>query len=104
MESADCPNEGGRPPVAGTVQLTNGESDDPARSMTDEQLISMLVDRTRSEGLQLTGEGGLLQQLTKRVLESALVVEITIISAMTSTTRPGRTVATAATAAAPRRW
>jgi hypothetical protein len=24
-------------------------------------------------GLQLTGEGGLLQQLTKRVLESALV-------------------------------
>jgi putative transposase len=33
-----------------------------------EQLIAMLVDRARSEGLQLTGEGGLLQQLTKRVL------------------------------------
>ena len=29
------------------------------------------------EGLQLTGEGGLLQQLTKRVLESALEGEIT---------------------------
>jgi putative transposase len=27
---------------------------------TDEQLIAMLVDRARSEGLQLTGEGGLL--------------------------------------------
>jgi hypothetical protein len=40
------------------------------RSMADEQLISMLVDRARSEGLQRTGEGGLLQQLTKRVLES----------------------------------
>ncbi|MDG4856815.1 IS256 family transposase [Streptomyces sp. T-3] len=37
----------------------------------------MLVDRARSEGLQLTGEGGLLQQLTKRVLESALEGEIT---------------------------
>jgi transposase-like protein len=49
----------------------------PDRSMTDEQLISMLVDRARSEGLQLTGEGGLLQQLTKRVLESALEGEIT---------------------------
>ncbi|MEU3249784.1 transposase [Streptomyces sp. NPDC006997] len=37
----------------------------------------MLVDRARSEGLQLTGEGGLLQQLTKRVLESSLEGEIT---------------------------
>ena len=44
---------------------------------SDEQLIAMLVDRARSEGLQLTGEGGLLQQLTKRVLESALEGEIT---------------------------
>ncbi|MGW7386997.1 hypothetical protein ACWGKT_47535, partial [Streptomyces sp. NPDC054794] len=37
----------------------------------------MLVERARSEGLQLTGQGGLLQQLTKRVLESALKGEIT---------------------------
>src|SRR6478672_1608306 len=50
---------------------------EPNRSITDEKLISMLVDRARSEGLQLTGEGGLLQQLTKRVLESALEGEIT---------------------------
>ncbi|TDE19223.1 IS256 family transposase [Nonomuraea mesophila] len=50
---------------------------EPDRAMTDEQLISMLVNRARSEGLQLTGEGGLLQQLTKRVLESALEGEIT---------------------------
>jgi transposase-like protein len=47
----------------------------PAAS--DEQLIAMLVDRARSEGLQLTGQGGLLQMLTKRVLESALEGEIT---------------------------
>jgi transposase-like protein len=44
---------------------------------SDEQLVAMLVDRARSEGLQLTGEGGLLQLLTKRVLESALEGEIT---------------------------
>ena len=28
------------------------------------QLIGQLVDRARASGLQLTGEGGLLQQLT----------------------------------------
>lgn len=46
-------------------------------AVTDEQLIAMLVDRARGDGLRLTGEGGLLQQLTKRVLESALEGEIT---------------------------
>jgi transposase-like protein len=44
---------------------------------SDEQLIAMLVERARAEGMQLTGAGGLLQQLTKRVLESALEGEIT---------------------------
>ena len=48
-----------------------------AEAVSDEQLIGMLVDRARSDGLQLTGEGGPLQQLTKRVLESALEGEIT---------------------------
>jgi hypothetical protein len=38
----------------------------------DEQLISQLVDRAKADGIKLTGEGGLLQQLTKRILESAL--------------------------------
>lgn len=33
----------------------------PAGGASDEQLIAMLVDRARSEGLQLSGEGGLLQ-------------------------------------------
>jgi hypothetical protein len=28
---------------------------------SDEQLVAMLVDRARGEGLQLTSEGGLLQ-------------------------------------------
>src|SRR3954463_2109113 len=49
----------------------------PSSAVGDEQLIAMLVDRARAGGLQLTGEGGLLQQLTKRVLESALEGEIT---------------------------
>ena len=42
----------------------------------DEQLIRQLADRARAEGLQLTGEGGLLSQLTKTVVESALEGEL----------------------------
>jgi putative transposase len=38
----------------------------------DEQLVRQLTERARAEGLQLTGEGGLLQKLTKLVVESAL--------------------------------
>ncbi|MFD7291554.1 IS256 family transposase [Streptomyces sp. NPDC059863] len=48
----------------------------PAQAV-DDQLINELVGRAQAEGLQLTGEGGLLQQLTKRLLESALEGEIT---------------------------
>ncbi|MCW2860548.1 MAG: transposase mutator type [Actinoallomurus sp.] len=59
---------------SGAVEQESGQ---PSSVVSDEQLIAMLVDRARTEGLQLTGEGGLLQQLTKRVLESALEGEIT---------------------------
>ena len=42
----------------------------------DEQLIQQLADRARTQGLQLTGEGGLLARLTKTVVESALEGEL----------------------------
>jgi transposase-like protein len=42
----------------------------------DEQLIRQLADRARAEGLQLTGEGGLLSRLTKTVVEAALDGEL----------------------------
>jgi putative transposase len=48
-----------------------------APDAVDEQLIGQLVDRAKAGGIKLTGEGGLLQQLTKRILESALEGEIT---------------------------
>ncbi|MFF7976226.1 transposase [Streptomyces sp. NPDC007905] len=47
------------------------------RDALDDQLISQLVGRAKAVGIQLTGEGGLLRQLTKRILESALEGEIT---------------------------
>jgi putative transposase len=43
----------------------------------DPALVNQLVAQAREQGLQLSGEGGLLQQLTKVVLESALEGEIT---------------------------
>jgi putative transposase len=43
----------------------------------DEQLIAQLAGRARAGGLELTGEDGLLAQLTKRLVEAALEGEIT---------------------------
>jgi putative transposase len=48
----------------------------PGLDAVDEQLIDRLASRARAGGLQLAGEGGLLQQLTKRLLESALEGEL----------------------------
>lgn len=48
----------------------------PAGDAVDEQLVEQLAERARSQGLQLTGEGGLLAQLTKRVVESAAEGEL----------------------------
>lgn len=49
----------------------------PGGDGVDDQLVAQAVEQARAAGLQLTGEGGLLQQLTKRVLEAALDGEIT---------------------------
>jgi putative transposase len=54
--------------------VTMDMSAEPAGSL-DDQLLRQLVDRTRAEGLKLTGEGGLLGRLTK-VVESALEGEM----------------------------
>jgi len=43
----------------------------------DEQLLDQFVGRAKERGVKLAGEGGLLQSLTKRLLESALEGEIT---------------------------
>lgn len=61
--------------------VTEHETAEPAAAVTakavDDQLIDELVGRAQADGLQLTGEGGLLQQLTKRLLESAFEGEMT---------------------------
>lgn len=55
----------------------HGRVDSPDQGLGfDDQLVRQLVTRARAEGVSLTGEGGLLQQLTKIVLESALTGEM----------------------------
>ncbi|MBR7829317.1 hypothetical protein KDK95_23620 [Actinospica sp. MGRD01-02] len=43
----------------------------------DERWLDQLVGQAKERGVKLAGEGGLLQALTKRLLESALEGEIT---------------------------
>nr|WP_246370552.1 IS256 family transposase [Amycolatopsis echigonensis] len=59
--------------------VENAEDSKPETGLDglDEQLVAQLVDRAKAGGLALTGEGGVLAQLTKRLLESALEGEIT---------------------------
>ena len=58
--------------------MTDVMHDVPAEvaDAVDEELVWQLTQRARAEGLKLTGEGGLLQKLTKMVVESALDGEI----------------------------
>jgi putative transposase len=60
-----------------TEMMTEQTAVTPAASAVDEQLVASLVERARGQGLSLTGPEGLLGQLTKRVLESALDGELT---------------------------
>ena len=47
-----------------------------AADAVDQELVRQLTERARAEGLQLAGDGGLLQKLTKLVMESALDGEL----------------------------
>ena len=57
--------------------MTKDEPDTtPAAGLVDQKVVAELVARAGAEGVSLTGEGGLLQQLTKLVLESSLQGEM----------------------------
>ncbi|MEV0785809.1 IS256 family transposase [Streptomyces sp. NPDC050423] len=54
-----------------------GEAAVDAPDAVDDGLVAELVARAQAGGVKLTGEGGLLAELTRRVLESALEGELT---------------------------
>ncbi|WP_374936918.1 transposase [Streptomyces sp. Ru73] len=69
--------------------VTEQEPIEPATTLSapavDDQLIDEPVNRAQAEGLRLTGEGGRLQQLTKRLLESTWRARSPTISAVIGT-------------------
>jgi putative transposase len=74
----------------------------------EHELAEQLVERARTEGLQLTGPDGLLTSLTRQVLETALEVELTEHlghepgeRAMSGNVRNGRTPKTVQTDVGP---
>ena len=64
--------------------VTNKRKDKPEPA-TEQQVAEELVRRAREQGLSLTGPDGLLKQLTKTVLETALNQEMTEYPGMRST-------------------
>lgn len=59
-------------PVAGAVGVGSGTA---GLDAGDEQLVRLLAERAQAGGMSLAGEGGLLGQLTKLVLEAGLEAE-----------------------------
>jgi deoxyhypusine synthase len=59
--------------------------------------VARLVEQAQVDGIQLTGEGGLLPDMIKQVVEAALQGEMTAISAMSGTRPRGVAAATPAT-------
>jgi hypothetical protein len=47
------------------------ESESAGLVALDEQLLDQLIGQARDRGVKLAGDGGLLQALTERLLESA---------------------------------
>lgn len=75
-----------------------------AEQSAEQQAAVELVRLTQEQGLSLTGPDGLLKQLTKTVLETALNEEMTEHLGYEKHDPPqGRGRATSATAPAPRR-
>src|SRR5271154_1144474 len=59
------------------TEVTAGQAQEPAGlSVADAQLLREPPERARAGGLKLTGEGGLLGELTKMVVEGALEGEM----------------------------
>jgi len=59
-----------------TLQVNPGSGASIASPVVDQKLVAELVARAAGQGLSVAGEGGLLQQLTKMVLEASLQGEM----------------------------
>jgi hypothetical protein len=63
--------------MTATLDAVTSKKKDRPEPTAEQQLAEELVARAREQGVSLTGPGGLLKQLTKTVLETALNQEMT---------------------------
>jgi putative transposase len=77
-ESVAVPADAGGPAEPGGAG-TPGAARRPLRELVDDRLLDELLERSRDDagGLRLTGEGSVLGELVKAVLERALEAELT---------------------------
>ena len=82
--AGDCPGRGGDA-GAGTARV-------PLRELMDDRLLDALLERSRDAagGLRLTGEGSMLGELVRAVLERALEAELTAHLGYERNDRAGR--------------
>jgi hypothetical protein len=64
------------------VNVQSPAEDAALTGVVDDELVARLAGQARAQGVSLVGEGGLLQQLTKRVLEAALEGEMDFASGL----------------------
>ena len=84
------------------VVVAPSTSDDDGRDR-DQAIAEELVARARAEGVDLVGSGGLLGELTKRILETGLEVEMDEHLGYSKHDPAGGNGATRATGPVPRR-
>ena len=82
--NADCARQqsavGGDPGAAGRIRLrcAHGMTDPVTGEIIDQkELAERLLAQAKEQGVSLVGPGGLLNQLTRNVLETALEAELT---------------------------
>ncbi|MFF5173641.1 transposase, partial [Micromonospora sp. NPDC000089] len=63
--------------VQDTVEVGRRRRDADEPRLVDQQQAEALVAQAREQGVDLLGDGGLLRQMTKAVLERALAEELT---------------------------
>ena len=86
-----------------TATLNDVTKKKPAESSAEQQAATELVRLAKEQGLSLTGPDGLLKQLTKTVIETALSEEMTEHLGYEKHDPAGAGAATSVTAPGPRR-
>jgi putative transposase len=86
-----------------TATLNDVAKRKPAEESAEQRAAAELVRLAREQGLSLTGPDGLLKQLTKTVIETALNEEMTEHLGYEKHDPAGAGLATSATAPGPRR-